>query len=200
MNIDNTIKNLKKRGFEVSFFETGKDAASYITSKISGKTIGIGGSKTIEELDLFESLSKNNDVYWHWKQKPVDEIRRKATNAQVYICSANALAETGEIVNIDGSGNRLAASIYDKEKVIFVVGVNKIEDDLDKAIWRARNIASPLNARRFDTDTPCVKSKDMKCFDCSSPQRICNALLVIMGRMMSVDECEVIIIDEKLGY
>jgi len=200
MDINKTIKNLEKRGFIVSYFERGSEAADYVSKKVSGKTVGIGGSKTVEALGLYERLSENNEVFWHWKQKPVEEARKNAMNAQVYICSANAIAETGEIINIDGAGNRLAASIYDKEKVYFIAGVNKIAENYEKAVWRARNIASPLNARRFNTNTPCVNSGELKCFDCNSPERICNALLVLMNKMMNVDECEVVLINEDLGY
>lgn len=112
MDYRRAMDNLRKRGFTVSYFETGAAAAEYVAGQNTGKTIGIGGSKTIEALGLYEMLSRNNTVYWHCKQQPVDEARQKAANTEVYLSSANAIAETGEIVNIDGTGNRVAAMTY----------------------------------------------------------------------------------------
>lgn len=197
-DIKKTIANLKKRGFEAQYFNTGKEAADYVASSLKGETIGFGGSKTVEALGLFETLAADNSVYWHWKQEPA-EARKNAAEAEVYICSANAVAETGEIVNIDGMGNRLAATLFGKKRVIFIIGVNKITADYDKAVWRARNIASPLNARRFNMNTPCTKG-ELKCHDCSSPQRICRALLVLWEKMMGTEKAEVLIVGEELGY
>ena len=116
---------LEKEGYTVSYYETADAAAAALCEKIQGKTVGRGGSKTLEALGLYEKLGENNQVFWHWKQ-PADEARANAAAAQIYLTSANGVAETGEIINIDGTGNRLAASIYDKEKVYFIIGVNKI--------------------------------------------------------------------------
>ncbi len=197
-DIEKTIANLKKRGFEASYFNTGKEAADYIVSELKGQTVGIGGSKTVETLGLFERLASDNSVYWHWKQEAA-EARKKAAEADVYICSANAVAETGEIVNIDGMGNRLAATLFGKKRVIFIIGINKITEDYDRAVWRARNIAAPLNARRFNLNTPCTKG-ELKCHDCSSSQRICRALSVLWEKMTGTEKAEVIIVGEELGY
>jgi len=143
-------------------------------------------------------LSENNRVFWHWKQKS-EETRKSAAAAEVYITSANAVAETGEIINIDGSGNRVANTLYGKKKVYIIIGTNKIAEDYDKALWRARNIASPLNARRLGRNTPCVKG-ELKCYDCKSPERICKGLVVLWNKMNGTEKVEVIIIDEELGY
>ena len=199
MNLKNTIENIEKNGFKVNYFETKEEAADYIASELSGKTIGIGGSKTIEVMGLYEKLSEKNEVFWHWKQNPA-EAREKAANAEVYLTSANAVAETGEIVNIDGNGNRVASMLYGHEKLMVIFGTNKIEETLEKAIYRARNIASPLNARRFQTKTPCVMSEPMKCHDCNSPERICRGMSILMKKMNGIAENEVIIIGEELGY
>ena len=91
--------------------------------------------------------------FWHWKQD-IEEARKNSANAEVYISSANAIAKTGEIINIDGTGNRVASTLYGKKKVYFIVGSNKLADDYEKALSRARNIAAPLNARRFQVKTP----------------------------------------------
>ena len=145
MEIENLKKNLARRGFGFSYFETGTEAAAYVASQLHGATIGIGGSRTVDTLGLYDTLAADNDVAWHWKQEPA-EARARAARADVYICSANGIAETGEIVNIDGNCNRVAATMYGKKKVFIIAGVNKVEPDFERALWRARNIAAPLNA------------------------------------------------------
>lgn len=198
MDIGKLQKNLEKRGFGFKYFETGAEAADYISGELEGTTVGIGGSRTIDSLGLYERLSVNNDVAWHWKQEP-NAARARAAEADVYLCSANGIAETGEIINIDGNCNRLASTMYGKKKVYIVAGVNKIAPDYESALWRARNIAAPLNARRFNVDTPCVKG-ELRCYDCSSPARICRALTVLWEKSNGVGSIEVVIINEELGY
>lgn len=120
-----------------------------------------------------------------------------AEAAQVYITSANGLAETGEIINIDGAGNRVASTLYGHRKVYFIIGRNKLAPTYDEALWRARNIAAPKNARRLDRKTPCAIKGD-RCYDCKSPERICRGLVVLWGPMLGIDT-EVILVDEELG-
>lgn len=198
-DIKKLTENLEKHGFTVSYYETAAEATAAIAAQINGKTVGIGGSKTVEALGLFEALSENNEVFWHWKQ-PVAEARANAAAAQVYICSANGVAETGEIINIDGDGNRIAATEFGKEEVYIVIGVNKIAPDFDSALWRARNIAAPLNARRLKRQTPCALSEEMKCYDCNSPDRICRGVSIFYRKMNGVGKCEIVIVNEELGY
>ena len=126
-------------------------------------------------------------------------IPKDATDAQVYICSLNGVAETGELVNIDGGGNRLSSGLFGHEKVYFIIGVNKIAPDLEGAIWRARNIAGPKNARRLEKKTPCAVRGD-KCYDCKSPERICRALAVLWERPTGIGRAEVVLVNEPLGY
>ena len=121
----------------------------------------------------------------------------KAMNTQVYVTSANGLAETGEIINIDGSGNRVASTLYGHKKVYFVIGRNKLAPTYEEALWRARNIASPKNAQRLGVKTPCAIQGD-RCYDCKSPDRICRGLVVLWGPMIGM-ETEVILVDEDLG-
>lgn len=125
------------------------------------------------------------------------EDRKKAAQADVYIASANGLAETGEIINIDGAGNRIASTLYGHEKVYFVIGRNKLAPTYDEALWRARNIAAPKNAQRLGKKTPCAVKGD-RCYDCKSPDRICCGLAVLWTAMMGM-EMEVILVDEELG-
>ena len=188
--------NLEERGFATSYFETAQEAADYLDAQIDGVSVGIGGSITVQELGLYDRLTAHNTVHWHWEKGSVAE----AATADVYLVSANGVAETGEIINIDGTGNRIAATLYDREKVVLIAGVNKIAPDYDQALWRARNVAAPLNARRLNRKTPCAQGEEVKCWDCKSPERICNGLTVLWRKMGGVKECEVVIIGEELGY
>ena len=199
MQLDIAVKNLTKHGFCVRVFQTAQEAASAIAQELSGKTIGFGGSVTLGELGLFEALSANNTVYWHWKQSPA-EAREKAASAQVYLTSANAISETGEIVNIDGTGNRVAAMLYGHEALYIVSGTNKLAPDLPSAMERARNIAAPLNARRLGYKTPCAVADPMRCHDCNSLDRICNGFVTLARPTGGIGKTHVILIEENLGY
>ena len=197
MDVEKTIRNLKLRGYSVRHFATGEEAAAYLDAQIDGTTVGIGGCMTAKELGLYDRLAAHNEVFWHWIV-PGQETIEKANAAAVYISSANAMTEGGEILNIDGNGNRLAGQVYGRKRLFIVAGTNKICPDFESALSRARNVAATRNALRFEAKkTPC--KLDGKCHDCRSADRICNALLVLwapMGGMTS----EIILIDEELGY
>lgn len=201
MDFTNIIKNLTEKGYSVKECQTKEEVADYLDSILDNTTIGIGGSVTVEELGVYDKLVKHNEVAWHWNVKsdiPPEKRIQKAAEAEVYLTSANGVAESGEIVNIDGNGNRVASTIFGHKKVIFIIGENKIAENLEKAIWRARNIASPKNAQRLKRKTPCAAKGD-KCYDCKSPERICRALSVLWTKPYSA-EMEVILAHENLGY
>lgn len=194
-------KNLKDKGYTVTIFQTAAEAVKYLDTQIDRQTVGFGGSMTLEKMGLYETLQSHNTVFWHQRipeGKTSKEIRLAANNATIYISSVNGLAETGEIINIDGNCNRVASIFYGHEKVYLVIGKNKLAKDYDSALYRARNIASPLNAKRAGVKTPCAIKGD-KCYDCKSPERICRGLSVLWGNPMT-GEFEVILIDEELGY
>jgi len=199
MDVQRTIASLQKRGFAVRYFENACDAVDYLAESITGKTVGIGGSMTIEQMMLYDRLTPQNTVYWHWKTNNV-ETRVAAAAAQVYLSSVNGIAETGELVNIDGSGNRVAATLYNHERVVFVAGVNKIAPDLESAMFRARNVAAPLNTRRLGLKTPCAVGEEVKCYDCVSRERICCGVVTLLWPMRSVGVTEVVLVGEELGY
>lgn len=199
MDTERTIKNLEKNGFAVRYFETAEAAAEYLLSQLHGRTVGIGGSVTIGQLALYDRLCADNTVYWHGVCN-TEETKKSAAQAQVYLTSANAIAETGEIVNIDGAGNRVASMLYGHETLYIVSGVNKLTPDLHAAIDRARNVAAPRNARRLGRKTPCALSEPMRCHDCASPERICRALCVLERPVFGIGRTEVILIGQTLGY
>lgn len=196
MAFETVKENLEARGFTVSVFASGAEAAAYLNGAIDQKSVGFGGSMTLEQLGLYETLGKHNTVVWHWKQAAA-EARREAAGTAVYLSSANGLAETGEIINIDGAGNRVASTLFGHEKVYFVIGRNKLAPTYDEALWRARNIAAPKNARRLERKTPCAVKGD-RCYDCKSPERICRGLVTLWAPMTGM-ETEVILVDEDLG-
>lgn len=198
MNRELLEKNFTNRGFKVSFYDSKEDAAAYLCGSLEGKKLAFGGSGTLKEMGLYEKLSEKNEVIWHWVNN-TKETKMEALTAEVYLLSANGVSEKGDLVNIDGAGNRLAASLFGPGKVIYVIGKNKIEKDLESAMYRARNVASPKNAMRFGLDTPCVKAGGTKCFDCNHPQRICNGFSIV-ARPMLKQEVEVLFVDEVLGY
>lgn len=195
MNIEKAIRNFELRGYTVKHFATGAEATDYMAAQIKGRTVGIGGSKTVEQLGLFDKLKDSNSVYWHWKV-PGPETIEKANAADVYISSANAMTESGEILNIDGRGNRLAGQVYGSKQVYIVAGTNKLCPDFESALYRARNVAAVQNCKRFENNNPC--KLDDKCHDCRMDSRICRALLVLWGPMMGMST-EIILIDEELG-
>ena len=169
MNIEKAIKNMKLRGFEVSFFENKEAASDYLVSQIKDTSVGIGGSKTVEQMGLYEKLCEaGNDVAWHWKTPGWDTLDRE-TAAKVFISSANAI----------------------------VAGTNKICPDFDSALYRARNTAAVQNMKRFPCQTPC--KIDDKCHDCRVADRGCNALMVLWGPMMDMEKVEIVLINEDLG-
>lgn len=201
MKFDKLSENLKKMGYKVSVFDTSAEAVAYLTGSISGKTIAFGGSCTLQEMGLFEALSEHNQVLWHWavpEGSSVSQVLEEGLATEMYFSSVNGIAETGELVNIDGNCNRVAATAFGHRKVYFVAGSNKVAPTLESAIERARNIAAPLNAKRLGKKTPCAAKGD-KCYDCNSPERICRQLSVFWKKPSACDY-EIILIDESLGY
>ena len=187
-------KNLEARGFDVTYFDTAAEAVDYLDRKLDGKAVGHGGSITLRDMGLIERLQRHATVRSHW----LGDSFADAAASSVYLTSVNGLAETGELINIDGTGNRVASTIFGHEEVYFLVGSNKIAPDYDAALWRARNVASPKNAQRLGKKTPCAVKGD-RCYDCKSPERICRALVVYWEKPGSMD-MEVVLVDEDLGY
>ena len=197
-DLEKTGKNLENRGFRVHRFASGAEAAEFLVQTLHGTSIGIGGSVTIDTLGVYDRLCGSNKVFWHWKNH-APETRERAGKAETYLCSANGVSENGEIVNIDGFGNRVAGTIYGPERVFLVVGRNKIAPDLTGAIDRARNIAAPLNARRLNRHTPCAVGEP-RCHDCRSPEKVCGVMTVFFMPPTSIKEFHVILVNEDLGY
>ena len=201
MDFTTAKKNLEARGFTVSTFASAKEAADYLNAQIDHSSVSFGGSMTLSQMGLFESLSAHNTMYSHWnvpEGMDASEVLKNASTCEHYLLSANGLAETGEIINIDGTGNRVSSMLFGHKKVWFIVGSNKLAPSYDEALWRARNIAAPKNAQRLGVKTPCAVKGD-RCYDCKSPQRICRGLVVLWEAVKGC-ETEVVLVDEALGY
>ncbi len=172
------VKNLQKRHFDAYYCATVEEARQRVNMLIEdGASVTWGGTMTVRDMGIPEMLKQRGtlDV---WDRDLVttpeekEEMYRRAFRADYYLSSANAISEDGVIVNIDGNGNRVAAITWGPRHVIFVVGMNKVTQDADAALKRARSTASPINAARFDINTPC--QVDGQCHNCNSPQSICN--------------------------
>lgn len=189
---------LIKNGFKVKMFNNKLEAKEELLTQIKkDESIGIGGSVTVDELDIYDNFkTRGNKVYWHWR-KDVPNATVKAMDADVYIASTNALTRDGKLVNMDGNGNRVASMIYGHRDVYIIVGKNKICKDYEAARERIRNVAAPLNTKRLGLDTPCAHTG--VCSDCDSPQRICNAE-VILHKNPDATNINIYLIDEELGY
>lgn len=206
-DIEKTMKSLEQKFYTVHYFDTHEEASDYLDSQIDGKIVGFGDSGTIIEMKLYDKLSKHNRVYDPNQSVDNDgflEIAKKCLTTEVYLTSVNAMAETGEMVNIDGTGNRVAGSLFGHDKVYFIVGVNKIEPTVEDAVFRARNVAAPKNSLKYDLPTPCVvnykRTGELKCFDCRRPERICNGIITYLRKMNDVDDVEVVLINEEMGF
>ena len=203
LRVKRTMENLEKNNMEAFYVEDETKVLDKVKELINdGDTVSVGGSATLSETGVIDYLrcGKYNflDRYAEGLS-PLDlkEVFRKSFFANAYFTSSNALTENGELYNVDGNGNRVAAMIYGPDKVIVIVGVNKIVADSDAAIERNRNFSAPANAMRLNRDTPCTKVG--YCMDCNSKDRICNNY-VLIGRQGVKGRIKVIIVGKDLGY
>lgn len=194
---------LAKNGMTALVTETGEEARRKALSLIPKRAgVGVGGSRTVAEIGLLEALRRGDyglvDQYDPKLSRQASlKARKDGTHAPYFVAGSNAITEDGKIVNIDGLGNRLAAFCFGPEKVIIVAGRNKIVKDVAAAIERVKNVAAPMNARRFGAATPCAKTD--KCSDCDSPERICNLTLII-EKQRQPGRLIVILVNQELGF
>lgn len=201
--IERTISKLEKNNIK-GYYVKNNDELIDIIKSISkeGEMVSLGGSMTLFETKVIDFLrSGRYNFLDRYKEDltPADikEIYRKSFYADTYFASANAVTEEGEIYNVDGNGNRVAAMLYGPDKVILIVGVNKIVKDLDEAIRRNKETCAPANARRLNTATPCAKVG--YCMNCSSEDRICCEYTIIK-RQRTANRMHVIFINDILGF
>ena len=196
------IKNLKRRHIEGFYCATAEEAVEKVSELIEdGNSVTWGGTMTVRDLGIPDFLRKrgtlevlDRDLVETPEENQAMYLRAFSTD--VYLTSANAISEDGVIVNIDGNGNRVAAITWGPKKVIFVIGLNKVAQNVEAALARARSTASPINATRFDIKTPC--QTDGVCHNCNSPESICNYVHFL--RNSPRGRHAVVLVGESLGY
>lgn len=203
MKINRTIEALKKNNMNGYYAKNRDEVIELIKDIVSeGSKVAVGGSETLSELGILEHLrSGRYDFLDRYKEgltrEEVTNIFKQSFLADAYLSSCNAITENGELYNVDGNGNRVAAMLYGPDKVIVICGVNKIVKDVDEAIKRNREISAPMNAKRLNKKTPCTKVG--YCMNCNSPERICNEYTLIK-KQRSSERMYVIFLNENLGY
>ena len=200
---EKAVAALQKNHFTAAYFPDRAAAKEAILAAIpAGATIGVGGSITTGQLGLLDTLAQQgHTIYNHGKPgltaEEATETRRKELLSDVFLTGTNALTLDGQLVNVDGAGNRVAAMIFGPRKVLVITGVNKIVKNVDDALARIKLYAAPLNNMRLNRPNPCVKTGE--CMDCQLPTRICNVYTVLAKRPLGAD-IAVYIIGEDLGY
>ena len=202
MLAEKVIKALETRNIEAFYAESKEDALAKALELIpEGSKVAWGGSMSIEEIGLKKAICEGNyheinrGLAKNAEEKRAMELA--TYDADFFLTSANAVSEDGVIVNIDGNSNRVSAIAFGPKHVLMIVGMNKIVKDAENALSRARNEAAPINAQRFNIDTPCKKTG--ACFDCLSPQSICCQFL-ITRRSMHAGRIKVILVNDALGF
>lgn len=194
-------ENFNKRGFEAYYCPTKEDALAKAISLIpEDHVVSWGGSVSINDIGLRPYVLEHRQVIDRDTAKTPEErkeLLRKALLCDTFIMGTNAATEDGQLYNIDGNGNRVAALIFGPKQVVVIVGMNKVEPTLEAAITRARTVASPINMQRFSKKTPCAVTG--MCADCNSPDSICNQM-VRTRRCAPVGRIKVILVGENLGY
>ena len=202
--ISELAEKLTKNGFEVVAVPNAEEVGKTVLGLIPpGVDIGLGGSMTLRGLKLDVMLrERGHEVHDHWlpgcEPEEMRRLLRKQISSPVFLASVNAVTADGKLVNIDNTGNRVAALTFGPEHVIVVVGKNKIVADVHAAVFRAKNHVASANARRKSFKTPCVA--DGKCHDCDSPDRLCRVVSVLEKKTRGVGRFTVILVEEDLGY
>lgn len=200
---ESAVRALKKNGFDAVYVRTGAEAAEIVAKHLKkGSTVGFGGSMTVRGLGIQDRAAAagcellDHNAPGLAPEAKVKILKRQLTS-DVFVSGSNAVTLEGEIVNVDGTGNRVAALSYGPGKTIVVVGVNKVVRDLDEAFARVESYAAPMNNKRLDRPNPCVKAGT--CMDCDGDTRICRVYQIMRKRPLGTD-FTVIIVGEELGY
>ena len=197
------VKNLNRHGLDAHLVPTIEAARELVLELCAPyKSFGWAGSDTTRSLGVLEELKKRGaEIHDHWQQGLSQEqdleIRLAQGRSECFLCSANAISAEGEIVNVDGIGNRTAAMQFGPRHVIVVAGMNKVVPDLASALRRVKEVAGPMRARSLNMETPCAKTG--RCEDCNSPQRICRVTTIIHRKPM-LTRVSVVLIPVALGF
>jgi len=202
-DIQKTVAALERNNIECIVVENKQAALEKALELIpEGSTVGLGGSVTVEQVGLLEKLRTGNYTLYDQYEPDIDMMenmkrRKQGMMAQYFVAGTNAITMDGQLVNVDGIGNRVCAQMFGPDKAILVAGTNKIVKDVHEALDRLQQVAGPINAERVGANTPCADTGE--CIDCDSPARICN-LYTIIRRMMLPGRLTVILVKESLGF
>lgn len=197
------VKNLKKHSFDAFLVKDTEQAASLIMGMIGDyQTFGFAGSDTTRKLGLVEKLKdQGKTVYDHWQSglTPKESLQTRINqgSCDCFFCSANAISLTGEILNMDGVGNRTNAMSFGPKKVFIVAGMNKVTKDLDSALKRIHEVAAPMRAKSLGIKTPCGTTGI--CGECNDPMRLCRISTILHRKPMMTD-ISVVLINQELGF
>lgn len=202
--IERTIENLKKNNMEAYYARSSSDAVQIALALMNkGDVVSCGGSMTIAECGLFDVVKNSEDYTFLDRAREgitpeeVQKLYRDTFSCDTYLTSSNAITENGELFNVDGNSNRVAAMLFGPKSVIVIAGYNKIVPDVEHAVERVKTIAAPANAKRLNCATPCAAVG--KCMDCKGDARIC-CNYVLMSRQRIASRVKVILVGEELGY
>jgi len=199
---EKVCEKLRGRGFAAYYCTDKAEALKQALALIpAGSSVSWGGCKSVEEIGLLDAVRQGNyQVIDRDTAKTPEErkaLMKQALTCNVYLTGTNAITEDGELVNLDGNGNRVAAMIFGPDSVIVIAGMNKLTTSVMEAANRVRNVAAPINAQRFDIKTPC--QIDGLCHDCNTPDSICS-YLVRTRRCKPAERIKVILVGESLGF
>jgi hypothetical protein len=201
--IEITLERLRRNGIDAFYYPTAREAAEEILREIPrDATVGVGGSITVREMGIPETLIKRGQkVYDHWQEKTKEArtaMGRLQQQSDYFLASTNALTLDGKLINVDASGNRVTSMIFGPSHVIIVVGTNKVVLNVEAGLTRLKKIAAPKNCQRRKDSTPCAQ--DLICRDCESPGRLCRVTTIIERKPYGLDRMSVYLIGEELGY
>ena len=202
MELQNLVKTLNQKGFKAHFCENKEQANKLILDLVKpGQSIGIGGSMTVKDMGIDKQLFNNGvEVFSHSLVSPEkkNDLYEYARHADWYMASANAVLANGDLVNMDGTGNRVSTLIFGVPNVIYVIGKNKLVDTYEQAIDRIQNYVCHLNAVRLERETPCRYTG--KCGHCSGGDCMCNVEVITHHPTKCQKQVHIILINEELGY
>lgn len=213
--VQTVLDNLRRNNMEARYVPTAADALAALKSYLTpGCTVGVGGSVTLDEIGAIDLLRSGDYVFLD-RYAPgltpaqTKDIFRRSLLSDVYVMSTNAITENGELYNVDGRSNRVAALLFGPDSVVIIAGVNKIVSDLDEAIRRHKTVAAPANSARLHCNNPCVRTgkcvslmrqtDEEMCAGCASEDRIC-ANYVVSARQREAGRIKVILVGETLGF
>jgi len=203
LQVERTIKALKKNNFEARFFPKASEALAELWKMIpEGASVGMGGSFTLGQLNFPDEVQKRslkllNPFAKGLSPEEVSKIRRQIFSADFFVASSNAITEDGKLFNIDATGNRVGPMLFGPKKVLLICGANKIVKDMTEAYRRVQEWVAPMNVKRLGYKPPCGQTG--QCADCASPERICN-IYVTLAKKPRMTDYMIFIVGETLGF